>query len=209
MSTVPPNAGRGASREPSRQHYLEVAELRTRLERHRPHRAGAHDGRGAWQAATALVVAPDPAGSAIAFIRRTERPGDRWSGQMALPGGTRDPEDPDLSATAVRETQEEVGLALGAPLTRLPDQGGRISRGVVATFVHVLEERPPLTAADPREVAEALWIPLPDLVDPAARSRARWNGVPVPGIDHGGRVIWGLTLRILHTFFDAVSLSRL
>jgi len=200
---------RPARRESSRHHLdVEVARLRDALERHQERRAGTQDDRGGWQAATALVVAPHERGSAIAFIRRTERPGDRWSGQMALPGGTRDDHDPDLAATAARETHEEVGLSLTSPVTRLPDQGGRISRGIVATFVHVLDERPALQVGDPREVAESLWIPVPDLLAPQAATRIRWNGVPLPGIDHGGRVIWGLTLRILDTFLDAVSLRR-
>lgn len=102
-----PEPAHGGSSQP----YLdvEVARLRAALERYEDRRAGTRDERGGWQAATALVAAPDPRGSAIAFIRRTERPGDRWSGQMALPGGTRDPDDPDLATTAAREAFEEVG----------------------------------------------------------------------------------------------------
>ena len=210
MTAAIPGPGRMPPRTGTSDDHLdiEVGRLRGALERHAERRAGARDERGGWQAATALVVAPDARGAAIAFIRRTDRPGDRWSGQMALPGGTRDPGDPDLATTAVRETREEVGLTLGEPVTRLPDQGGRVSRGLVATFVHVLEERPTLRRADPREVAEALWIPLPDLLSSDATTRIRWNGVPFPGIDHGGRVIWGLTLRILDTFLEAVDLRR-
>jgi 8-oxo-dGTP pyrophosphatase MutT (NUDIX family) len=59
------------------------------------------------QAAVALVCVPDP--DAILLIRRSERAGDPWSGQMGLPGGRRDSSDRDLLATAVRET-EEVGF---------------------------------------------------------------------------------------------------
>lgn len=187
---------------------LEVAEVRSRLVRQRPARTGQRrDGDGRWQAATALVVAPDDRGAAVAFIRRTERPGDRWSGQMALPGGVRDAADADLAATAAREAREEVGLELGAPLTRLPDQGGRVTRGTVATFVHVLDTRPTLVP-DPHEVAEALWVPLPRLVSPEATTRVRWMGLPFTGIDHEGRVIWGLTLRIVDSFLDALGLRR-
>jgi 8-oxo-dGTP pyrophosphatase MutT (NUDIX family) len=185
---------------------LRLDELRARLERHHHRPAGSgHDG-GRWQAATALVVAPHDPSPAIAFIRRTERGGDRWSGHMALPGGTRDDHDPDLAATAAREAREEVGLELRAPTTRLPDQRGRTTGGTVATFVHVLDERPELLP-DPHEVAEALWIPIDHLVRPSAATRIRWNGLPFPAIEHEGRVIWGLTHRILGTFMDAVGLG--
>jgi 8-oxo-dGTP pyrophosphatase MutT (NUDIX family) len=48
----------------------------------------------------------------LLFIKRASRVGDRWTGQVAVPGGKRDPEDEDDKAVAVRETQEEVGLDL-------------------------------------------------------------------------------------------------
>lgn len=186
-------------------HHLDLEVLAERLARHESD-AGKDDDRDGWQAATALVLAPHDPSPAIAFIRRAERAGDRWSGDMALPGGTRDPGDPDLATTAIRETAEEVGLELGAPLTRLPDHGGRLSGGTVASFVHVLEQRPPLVP-DPREVAEALWIPLADLLDPEASTRRRWSGMPFPAVEHEGRVIWGLTHRILGEFLDVVGLA--
>ena len=48
----------------------------------------------------------------VLFIKRTSRTRDPWSGDIALPGGRRDPEDIDDLATAIRETREEVGLDL-------------------------------------------------------------------------------------------------
>lgn len=165
-----------------------------------------------WQAATAVVLAPGggPGGAGpsgpleVAFIRRAVREGDPWSGDMALPGGRRDPTDPDLAATAARESAEEVGLALPAPVGRLDDQRGRTRRGVVASFVYVLGHRPPLHPA-PAEVAEAVWIALPRLLDPAAATRHRWHGVPFPAIEHEGRVIWGLTHRIVTSLGQALA----
>lgn len=159
-----------------------------------------------WQAATALVLSPGDDGLAIAFIERIHRPGDRWSGQMALPGGKRDPGDPDLAHTAARETAEEVGLDLPAPVGRLADQRGRITRGVVATYVFALEDRPDLVPA-PAEAAAADWIPLAWLFDPANVTRLRWGAMRFPGIVHRERVIWGLTHRILGDFADTVGLE--
>ncbi|MEP6687797.1 MAG: NUDIX domain-containing protein, partial [Gemmatimonadales bacterium] len=57
-----------------------------------------------------MVLVPSP--DAVLLIRRADRAGDPWSGHMALPGGRREETDPDLVATAVRETFEEVGLSL-------------------------------------------------------------------------------------------------
>src|SRR5512138_157863 len=61
-------------------------------------------------AAVAVVLVPSP--DAVLLIRRAERPGDPWSGHMALPGGRRESGDADLVATAIREAAEELGLAL-------------------------------------------------------------------------------------------------
>lgn len=150
-------------------------------------------------AATALVLAdagdrsPD-----VLFIERVERPGDRWSGQMALPGGKRDPGDPDLEATARRETHEEVGVELPPAIGRLDDLRGRAGmRGRVATFVHVLDDRP-RTVPEPGEVAAIVWIPLAHLFD-ASNSVRHFHGImgPFAGIRHGPHTVWGLTLGTL------------
>lgn len=50
----------------------------------------------------------------VLFIKRAARSGDRWTGHIALPGGKREPSDPDDRAAATRETEEEVGLDLNA-----------------------------------------------------------------------------------------------
>ena len=51
----------------------------------------------------------------VLFIKRAGRKGDRWSGHIAFPGGSRDPSDVDDRAVAIRETMEEVGLDLMRP----------------------------------------------------------------------------------------------
>lgn len=50
----------------------------------------------------------------VLFIKRAARVGDRWTGHIALPGGKREPADPDDRATSSRETREEIGLDLEA-----------------------------------------------------------------------------------------------
>lgn len=173
---------------------------------HRADRRGPAHPDHPWQAAVALVLAPGDDGLAIAFIERAERPGDRWSGHMALPGGKREPGDRDLADTAARETAEEIALELPPPIGRLDDQRGRTSKGLVATFVYGLDDRPPLTA-QPSEVAAADWIALSWLCDPANVARRRFFGIPFAGIEHRERIIWGLTHRILDDFASNVGLS--
>jgi 8-oxo-dGTP pyrophosphatase MutT (NUDIX family) len=164
------------------------------------------------RAAVAVIVRqPEEGAPEILFIERAVREGDPWSGQMAFPGGRRDAADPDLRATAVRETHEEVGLSLGEPIGRLDDVRGRRrtpaatrpSELIVSPFVFGIDEEPPLRPGP--EVRDTVWIAIPQLLDlrSAAWLRLEREGerLELPAIRHRGRTIWGLTYRILGGFF--------
>lgn len=189
---LPRHAGSGSTR-------LGHAAVVRAVAAHEPTLLPDPGGRAA--AATALVLADVPSGPELLFIERTRRRGDRWSGQMALPGGRRDTIDVDLAATAVRETFEETGVRLRPAVGRLDDvRSGGSRPGTVATFVHTVVGRP-ATRPEPREVAACVWIPLAHLLDPANAVRHRYYAMgPFAGIDHQGRTVWGLTHGILDGF---------
>lgn len=162
------------------------------------------------EAAVTLIVRTGPA-LELLLIQRVEREGDPWSGHMALPGGRRDAADPDLTATALRETEEEVGLRLDRAsdlLGRLDDvtpRSRRLPPLVIAPFV----ARAPADAQvrpDPREVAASVWIPLPALRDERALDEVliELEGATraFPALRYEGYRIWGLTHRILVDFLD-------
>jgi 8-oxo-dGTP pyrophosphatase MutT (NUDIX family) len=194
--------------QPLDPHDLDLPALQERLRAHEPDLVDTSPRRAsAWQAATALVLVPGEASLDLAMIQRTERPGDRWSGQMALPGGKRDPEDADLAATARRESFEEIGVELGAPLGRLDDHRSRTRPGTVACFVFGLPERPVLRP-QPTEVAAASWLPVAALLDPTRSTHLRYAGMRFPGIAHEGQVIWGLTLKTLENFLAVLGRQR-
>ena len=162
--------------------------------------------RRGWQAATALVLAPGDDDIELAIIERTRRDGDRWSGQLALPGGRRDPLDRTLAETAARETKEEVGLVLGPALAQVAQHRARVRPGIVACYAFVLDE-PRSMLPDPVEVASAWWIPLATLTDPGNATTLRYAGIPFPAIDVQGRSLWGLTLTLLDSFADLADLQ--
>lgn len=148
-------------------------------------------------------------GSELLFIQRAAKETDPWSGQMAFPGGRWEPDDPSPEATAMRETEEEVGLDLtGArhlgALSEL--DGGRATNRPVVVSAHAWwldGPRPPLQPN--YEVAEALWVPLEVLADRRRYIDYRYprSGMLFPGIqlDRQDQVIWGLTLRFLGDLF--------
>jgi len=127
------------------------------------------------------------------------------SGQISLPGGGREEEDSSLLETALREAQEEIGIAtegleMLGPLTPLYIPP---SNNVVHPFVAHAPQRPTFDP-DPIEVAELLEVPLPLLLDPATRREEDWiwRGAPlhVPFYATGGHKIWGATAIVLAEF---------
>lgn len=158
-----------------------------------------------WAAVAAILVA-DPA--SVLLVRRAERVGDPWSGQMALPGGRRDATDADLLFTALRETEEEVGVILPPETLQgvLDDVAPRspvLPPVAVRPFVFLLPHRPPLTLSD--EVAEASWVAVADLLRPGTYSeievtaKGRHFRAPAYRVSEG--TIWGMTERILTDLF--------
>ena len=153
-------------------------------------------------AAVALMFADGEDGLELCFVKRQEYPGDPWSGQMALPGGKRNPEDATAHDVAVREAHEEVGVTLldAQLLGMMPGMnaggGGRAEPLTVFPVLYRLRgPGPPLTIGE--ELAEGHWISLAHLWNDANWSTLDWRGNQFPGITHGERIIWGFTLGVL------------
>lgn len=171
----------------------------------------AADEPGATPAAVAVILAEGVEGVEALFIHRAERSGDPWSGQVAFPGGRRDLADPDLLATAVRETREEIGVDLEtaervATLSDLRPRTPVLPPVYVRPFVFAVERRPALVMN--REVQTAFWVPFRRLHDPSVR---RDVTIAVAGLERtfpgyvlDRYVIWGMTERILTPLLEMV-----
>ena len=161
------------------------------------------------EASVALIVGSEP--DSILIIRRAERQGDPWSGHMGLPGGRRDRRDEHLLATAIRETREEVGVALTSQelLGTLDDVAPR-SRSQAPVFarpfVFGVSGQPALRPNG--EVSAARWVSLESLTDPSILRdfTLEIGGVsrtfPAYHIDEG--TIWGMTERMLTSLFELI-----
>lgn len=165
-------------------------------------------GEGLIEAAVALILAPDRGGHLmIPFIKRAEREGDPWSGQMALPGGRRERVDASLEVTAKRETREETGIDLeGADrigiLDDLSPQSPHLPPIVVRPFVFGLTDQPRLVPSD--EVADYVWVGFEGLRERRTMEEIDLRGhtIVTPAYRIGGEIVWGMTERILTPFLE-------
>jgi 8-oxo-dGTP pyrophosphatase MutT (NUDIX family) len=180
---------------------------------HRPVTASRHT--PFFEAAVALVLRPTAKETVeILFIERASRADDPWSGQIAFPGGRHDAGDSSLEATAIRETMEEVALDISRPgaiagwLDELRPATPVLPPVVVRPFVVTVAENAH-AAAQPPEVAALFWAPLDDVLDQSATRETqilvRGTRTLRPAIHYEGRIIWGMTERILRTFEEITS----
>ncbi len=194
---------------------LDVRRVRTALLA-RPHKPATLRGDERFAAVAAVLRDRDGAAEVL-LIRRAEHVGDPWSGHMAFPGGRQDPTDADLVHTAVRETEEEVGLRLdrdGELVGRLDDLPvnplGKHLGLVIAPFVFAIEGDPELVL-NTAEVTEFIWAPLEPLARGERNTHIEWKygnqPLLLPGYDVEGRIVWGLTHRMLGALFAVLDVE--
>jgi 8-oxo-dGTP pyrophosphatase MutT (NUDIX family) len=141
----------------------------------------------------------------VLLTRRTESV-EHHRGQISFPGGGEEPDDEDLYAAALRETEEELAISAEDVIFL-----GALSPIVTVTNFYV----EPFVAGVPQpyqwrpaeaEIAEVIEAPLAALMDPAILEQK-----PMPGRDEpilfyhfGSHVIWGATARILSELLAAL-----
>jgi 8-oxo-dGTP pyrophosphatase MutT (NUDIX family) len=188
-----------------------LRDARLRLRNYKPTEIPFENGMIA--AAVAVILHDGDEGLEALFIQRAVRVGDTWSGQIAFPGGRREPSDPDLLTTAIRETHEEIGVDLTSAerLGVLDDLHPRtpvLPPVVVRPFVFALTSYP--TIVESPEVQSAFWISFQALAAPGVRGTVTVDhpGIPrqvLPAYTIGNRTIWGMSERILTSLISLVS----
>lgn len=151
-------------------------------------------------AGVAVIIAGPETDRRVLLIRRPEKEGDPWSGNVALPGGRVQQRDASFEKTARRETLEEVGIDLTN--ARFLGYLGRFqakNRGIwVVPSVFVLDGVPSVTSSP--EVASHRWVATREITDGANRSTYERQGPgphSFPSFEFGDYLVWGLTERIL------------
>lgn len=149
----------------------------------------------------------------IVFIRRGEYVGIH-SGQIAFPGGRYEEDDADLRETAMREAEEEIGVARNSYeiIGQLTDLYVPPSNFLVRAYVAYAPHRPAYIA-DAREVQEVIEINFSQFIDssnikvkdfPAHNSV---NNTSAPYFDVDGIAIWGATAMMLSELIDLTANS--
>lgn len=136
----------------------------------------------------------------LLYIQRTSPKRDRHAGQISFPGGSVDPGDRDAVHTALRELEEEVGVAQSSVeiLGGLSPLYIPVSNFMVDPFMGWVPERPMFVPQE-SEVARVLELPFADFFTPDSQRsgpRKLVNGMTLPDTPYwsvGGEEIWGAT----------------
>lgn len=147
----------------------------------------------------------------LLFTERTAHL-EHHAGEISFPGGGRDTGDVDLTVTALRETEEELGIPM-----RQIDVLGRLDDFYSVHGYHVIPfigeiPSPDNLRHDPFEIAGTFEAPLDHFRDPAThwiedwRHRGRTHQVDFYRFEN--HVIWGLTAAILRQFIEVTGTLR-
>jgi 8-oxo-dGTP pyrophosphatase MutT (NUDIX family) len=172
-----------------------------RPEGNEPHLIALGEGTRVTEAAVLVPLVDRPGGVRVLFTQRTPHLDDH-AGQISFPGGRVEAGDASREDTALRETEEEIGLARAgiALIGKLPDY--EIPSGFRITPVVGWIEPPLALKPDPFEVAEIFEAPLEHFLDAGRYQRReyRFRGRHrhYLAIPYEGRYIWGATAGMLY-----------
>jgi 8-oxo-dGTP pyrophosphatase MutT (NUDIX family) len=169
-----------------------------------PEEAAEMDAHGSTDAAVLVPLYADAGGLTAVFTKRREDM-KRHAGEISFPGGRQDFPDEDLRVTALRESEEEIGLPreevelVGA----LPPTGTFVTGYRIHPFVGVIKAGHEWTP-QPNEVEEVIELSLRDMVDGFESKRLLGKGVPIktPTYTVGRHFVWGATARIVEQLLE-------
>jgi 8-oxo-dGTP pyrophosphatase MutT (NUDIX family) len=162
-------------------------------------------------AAVLMLFYPKAEALHVLLTKRTEDV-EHHKGQISFPGGSRDKEDHDLVKTALRESEEEIGLAHDAVQVLGVFDDFETPSGFAVTPVVAYAQRLPPLSQNTIEVAEILEVPVSIFLDKRnerIEKRERLGTVlDVYFYRFGEYEIWGATAAILRAFLNELRVPR-
>jgi len=159
-------------------------------------------------AAVLIPVICYPNELTVLFTKRTHDLATH-AGQISFPGGRYESHDNNLLQTALRESEEEIDLKnedieVIGELNSIHSITGYLVYSYIALVQPNLQLKP-----DPKEVAEIFEVPLEYLLDQANYQQRpviyRGKEYELISIEYGGKVIWGLTAKILYQLIELIN----
>ena len=128
-------------------------------------------------------------------------------GQICFPGGLEEEADRSLWETALRETEEEIGVSPGEVefLGRFKDYTSVTGYSVTPFAGYIRKGF--TTVPNPREVASFLEVPIRFFHETTPLVQRRWRHdrwITVCFYHYEGQIIWGLTARMIRDFLDYI-----
>jgi len=172
---------------------------------------GTHPPADLTPAAVLVPIVIRGAGPTVLFTQRTAHL-EKHAGQVSFPGGHQDPTDGTSEETALRETEEEVGLD-----RRHVEIVGRLDQYLTRTAFTITPlvglVTPPFDVTpDAHEVAEVFEVPLAFLLDPDnhQREHREYKGInrEFYAMRYGDYYIWGATAGMVVNLYQVLTDNR-
>ena len=176
-----------------------LATISQRLKHYMPSTVDSEEKNASSKAAVMLLLHGDPLNAHIILTERAKHL-SHHAGEVAFPGGMKEPCDQNLLATALRETEEEIGLTSDKIelLCILPSDSPRLSMLRVAPFMGWVAS-PYDLQPDPSEIATVFNFPLNLLLDTGSYKYFQLSErkIQLPYVMYGEYKIWGFTLKVM------------
>ncbi|MEO1262084.1 MAG: CoA pyrophosphatase [Bacteroidota bacterium] len=168
------------------------------------------------QAAVMAILFPKNNEWHVVLIERNANDRDHHGGQISFPGGKAEPEDASMLHTALRETEEEVGIAQQNinVLGGLSELYIPVSNFQVHPFIGFIDHQPTY-AIQEEEVHEVIEVPLSLFQNPAiikvrdVRINQHLSLKNVPYFDVAGKVLWGATAMMMSELMTVIGNEKM
>jgi len=161
------------------------------------------------KAAVLALFYPDNNGETLFLLTKRASYNGTHSAQISFPGGKVDQIDNDITQTALRELEEEVGVHRNTVelIRQISDTYIPPSNFLVTPFIGFVKEKPKFIPNE--EVAEIIEVAVKDLINDNFISSVKMNTsymneIEVPCFTFNNQIVWGATAMILSEIKDLI-----